>query len=155
MRCCFLGSRLVDEWSMTQRIFNLLNNEKIYDRGYKDFVMGQRGAFDRAALSACRKLREIHPDIKIKVVMKSYHAFIKDEDGHTEAEDYYNDVDTIIYDVSNVYYKEKITQTNKLMIDDSDLIICFANLKNLTSGARKGVLYAKKKSKTIINLYEC
>lgn len=88
MKCCFIGSRLIDEWSMAQRIFYLLINEKIYEHGFNEFVMGQRGAFDRAALNACRKLRKIYSDIKIKVAMKSYHAFMKDKDGHTEAEDY-------------------------------------------------------------------
>lgn len=39
------------------------------------------------------------------------------------------------------------------MIDESDLIICFANLNDITSGARKGVLYAKKRNKKIINLF--
>ena len=153
MKCCFIGSRLIDEWSMTQRIFYLLFNEKIYEHGFNEFVMGQRGSFDRATLNACRKFRKIYPDIKIKVAMKSYHAFMKDEDGHTEAKDYYGDVDTFIYDVSGVYYKDKIIQANKQMIDESDLIICFANLNDITSGARKGVLYAKKRNKKIINLF--
>lgn len=153
MKCCFLGSRLVDEWHIENEIFETIINRNLVEKGFCEFIMGQRGAFDHAALKACHRLKKIYPKIKIRVSMISYNSFIKDEDGHVDAVDFYGDVDTFLYDVSDVYYKARITKANQLMIDESDLLICCADLNDITSGARKGVLYAIKKKKEIINLF--
>lgn len=153
MKCCFLGSRMVDDWYMANEIFETILSRGLVEKGFCEFIMGQRGSFDFAALQACRRLKSIYPQIKIRVAMRSYNSFLKDEDGHVDAKDYYGDVDTFLYDVSNVYYKARVTKANQLMIDECDMVICCADLNDITSGARKGVLYAIKKKKQVINLF--
>lgn len=109
-------------------------------------LIGTHGDFDRLALAVCRELRKIHSHIKIRVVFTTVKALQKDAD-------MYGDVETMIYDIEEDHFKNQITASNKKMIDDSDLIVCYVDVNKYRSGAKRAVEYALKQGKEVINLF--
>lgn len=61
--------------------------------------------------------------------------------------------ETLFYDIEDVHFKNRITVSNKKMIDDSDMIICYVDMTSYKSGAKNAIKYAMKKNKTVVNLY--
>ena len=117
-------------------------------------LIGQHGDFDRIALSACRNIRKSYPQIKITVVFTSLNVLIRGRSGDCSIADCYSDVDTMIYDIEEEYFKKQIIVSNRKMVDESDLIICYVDMKKQSSGAKQAVEYAMKKGKKIINLFK-
>ena len=122
--------------------------EKLIASGCKCFTMGTHGNFDRVALSVCKEVRKTHPEIKIEVVLSSFHMMTKDEYGYSP----YEDVDTVMYDVEEVHYKRQIIYSNRRMIDNSDTLICYIREWQSWGGARAIMEYAKRKGLRIINI---
>ena len=60
---------------------------------------------------------------------------------------------TLIYDIETVHFKRRITYSNRRMIDECDLLICFVEEIITTGGAAAAYRYAKKKNKKIINIF--
>lgn len=60
--------------------------QKEIDSGCRHFIVGSHGEFDRLALSVCKSMRQIYPDIKIEVAITSFN------------QDYY-DVETVIFEI--------------------------------------------------------
>ena len=50
--------------------------------------------------------------------------------------------------------KNRIIFSNKKMIDDCDLVVCYVNMKVSKSGSRTAINYAIKQKKKIINLFK-
>ncbi len=57
------------------------------------------------------------------------------------------------YPIENEYYKNQISLSNRYMVDDSDVIICYVDFNRYLSGAKKAVKYAEKQGKEIIQLF--
>jgi len=60
--------------------------------------------------------------------------------------------DTIIYDIETVYFKRRIETSNRHVIDESDVVVCYIRDKEYCSGAVNAVKYADKSGKKIINI---
>lgn len=82
----------------------------------------------------------------------SLNAFAKDEYGFCLA-DLYKDVETMIYPIEDVYFKKQITMCNRMMINDSDIIVCYVDKSKSVSGAKAAMNYAERNNKKVINLY--
>ena len=158
----FIGHREIYSLGLREKLKKAI--EEKLERGYRFCTMGTHGDFDELSLSVCRELREKFKDLKIEVVLTSYHLVekklidtIKNKDGEVEFiyESYvpYNDVATIMYDIEDVFYKRKILVSNQLMINACDVLICYVNPKNNYSGAYYAYKYAKNKGLKIINLF--
>lgn len=147
-RTAFIGHRNVYYSIIKERLQTAIE-QQIAD-GCKSFTMGTHGEFDEMALNACRSARLNHPDIKIEVVLTSYHTVEK----KTEF-DYvpYQDVETTMYDIEDEHFKNQIIVSNRKMIDQCDTLICYVNKKQSPSGAKMAMNYAKRKGLKIINLY--
>ena len=131
--------------------------EQLVKSGYKHFTMGTHGNFDRIVLNICKKIRKTYTDISILVVITSFNDIKK----HVIMDDYgidsytpYDDVETVMYDIEEVYYKRRITESNKKMIDNSTILLCYVDENRKYSGAKNTMLYAKKKNKKIINIFK-
>ncbi len=142
----FIGHRQVFQNGVYEEL--LAEIERQIERGCKEFAMGTHGEFDRLALSACRFLRKQYPDICIEVVLTSLNVIKK---ANWEAP--YCDVKTVIFEIEEVFYKRRITESNRRMIDEGDTLICYVNEKYARSGAKSALRYAEKKGLEIINLY--
>lgn len=148
-KTAFIGHRKVYFGKIEERLKTVIE-QQIAD-GCKCFTMGTHGEFDEMALSACRSARRDHPDIKIEVVLTSYHTVEKKNEF-----DYvpYQDVETTMYDIEDEHFKNQIVVSNRKMIDQCDTLICYVNKKQSPSGAKMAMNYAKRKGLKIINLYK-
>ena len=77
-KTAFIGHRKVLFGNIEERLKTAID-EQIAD-GCLSFTMGTHGEFDEMALSACRSARRDHPDIKIEVVLISYHTIEKKDE---------------------------------------------------------------------------
>ena len=117
------------------------------------FLIGSHGDFDNLALFCCRELKKSYPQIKITIVFTNLNILTKHKNRLYSTLDLYKDVQTMLYDIENVHFKNQIIVSNKKMVDDSNLIICYVNMNKHKSGAKRAILYAIKQSKPVINLY--
>ena len=154
-KTAFIGHSWAHGEEMREKLYAAVENE--IKNGCKYFTMGTRGNFDSEALWICRDLRKKYKDIKIEVVITSF-SQIKPVIDHDEIfgdEKYvpYDDVETVMYEIEEVFYKRKITESNKQMIDTCDTLICYVEEdSHRASGARSAMKYAKKKGLRIVNL---
>lgn len=56
----------------------------------------------------------------------------------------------MFYPIENEHFKNRITMSNRYMIDDSDLVIAYVDMKFNRSGAKKSFSYASKTKKVVI-----
>lgn len=117
-----------------------------------NFLIGVHGDFDELALFVCRQLRKEFDNVEITVVFTSLNVLSKNNHLHSRA-DCYKDVNTIIYDIEEIHFKNRIVFTNKKMIEKSDLVICFVDMESVKSGAKTAVKYAFKINKPVVNLF--
>ena len=58
-----------------------------------------------------------------------------------------------MFEIEEEYFKRRITRSNELMIDKSDILICYVDESRTRSGAKAALKYAVDKGVEIINLY--
>ncbi len=148
MKTAFIGHRQVFAIDIYERLINAIENE--IRNGCKIFTMGTHGEFDRLALRACRQLRNIYKDLEIEVVITSLHKVEKKSEFDIVP---YADVNTVMYEIEDAYFKQKITLSNRQMIDTCDALICYVDTSSYRSGAKSAMRYAEKRGLKIINLY--
>lgn len=146
-KTAFLGHRHVYK-EVEGRIKDAVE-EQIAD-GCKNFIMGTRGEFDGLALRTCRAAVKLHPQIKIEVFFTSYKQLSQTSNFGVQL---YGDVETVVYDVENVHFKRRITESIKHMLDECDTLICCINKDAVSSSSKQFLRYAEKKGLKIINLY--
>ena len=146
----FFGHRHILDTKIRERIKNEIEINLCDDI---QCLIGVHGEFDRLALSVCRELRESYPQIKIIVVLTSLNIFKKSTSNASSIMEIYRDVETMIYDIEDEHFKKHIVVSNRKMVDDCDLVICYVDMKKSKSGAKRAINYAKKKGKKIINLF--
>ncbi len=148
MRTAFIGHRKVFAKDIEARLAAAIQAE--IENGCMSFTMGTHGEFDHLALSACRKLRHTNKELEIEVVITSLNAIKKDSELAAAP---YDDVKTVMFDIEDIHYKQRITLSNRQMIDGCDTPICYVDEHMYRSGAKTALRYAKKKGLKIINLY--
>lgn len=133
-KICFIGHRNVN----VEKIKFSLQTEikKSIEDGYKIFIMGNHGDFDRLSLFICKELKKIYKDIKIIVVITSLGIFNKRKIDD-EIFNPYLGVETKMYEIENEYYKNRITMSNKRMIEECQKLICYVDENRKSSGAKK------------------
>lgn len=150
-KTAFIGHRQIffDRNTIEKRL-QIAIEQRIAD-GCTCFMMGTHGEFDQMALSTCKKARITHPEIIIEVVLTSYHIIEKKSEF-----DYvpYQDVQTVVFDIEDVHFKQQITESNKKMIGQSDTLICYVDTKRSPSGAKTAMNYAKRKGLNIVNIFD-
>ena len=150
----FFGhSRVYDKHQLNKKLFELL---KVYvPQGYTNFLVGCHGDFDKLVCSTCKNYKtNLKQNVKINVVLSSLSFLTKNQYGFSKADIYKNDgYETIIYEIEQVHHKQRITFSNKKMVDSSDLIICYVDMKSYKSGAKTTINYAIRQNKKIINLF--
>ena len=148
----FFGHRSIKEKLIRDRLHSELLKIVKTD-GDVSFLIGTHGEFDRLVLSVARALRKEYKNIQITVVLTTLAFLKKDSEIGYAIADSYNDVNTMIYDIEEEHFKRQITISNQRMVDDSDIVICYVDMKEYRSGAKRAVNYAIKKNKKIINLF--
>lgn len=126
-----------------------------YSLGARKFKIGMHGQFDKLALEECLAFKKTNGDVDIYLTVTSFSSLQKEKESNSLL-DYYHQmgIKTVIYEIENIYFKQQIIYSNCRMIDESDVIICYVNLLDNKSGAKRAVDYASKQNKTVINLYK-
>lgn len=151
----FFGhSSIFDKTAVKKNIDKALNNLVLKER--LRVLIGCHGDFDQLALSSCLDYKKNNDlDIQIDVVLTSLSFLKKDCFGYSKADFFkQNNCQPIFYDIEEVYFKKRIIFSNKKMVDESDLIICYVDMKAQRSGAKQTISYAIKQNKQIVNLFE-
>lgn len=116
-------------------------------------LIGTHGDFDRIALGVCKQLKNEGYNIDICVVFTSQKQLIKEMELDKYSNDYKN-IETMMYEIEDMYYKRQIIVSNQKMIDDSDEIMVYYNGKQLfnNNGTYRIMQYAKRQNKRVINI---
>lgn len=143
----FIGHRILLQSNIQQLLKSAIENE--IQSGCKNFIVGSHGEFDKTVLDILLTLKIIYPEIKIKVVITNYNPKIQDEVIIKENQKY----ETVMFEIEDLHPKQRITASNKQMIDSCDTLICYVRPNAWKSGAKTALNYAQKKGLKIINLY--
>lgn len=143
--CSFFGHRDVFE-NISDELKQAIE-KAITEYDINTFYVGDRGDFDRRAAGAVRSMKSKHPDIKVVLVLPYFTNKINEY-----KEFYEEDYDSIFLpqELMGVHPKGAITKRNRLMVDESELIICY--VKREFGGAYNTVKYAERKKKNIIRI---
>ena len=119
----------------------------ITEFGITIFYVGENGDFDRMAAGAVRSSKRRYPNIKLILVLPYFTNRLNEY-----KKIYESDFDSIYIpsELADVHPKGAITKRNKIMVDESDLVICYITREH--GGAYTSVKYAKKKNIPTINL---
>lgn len=151
----FFGHRQIfNKQLIEERLIKVI--EEVIPQGFGRVLIGCHGDFDDIALSTCLDCKKtLFNKLSINVVLTSLTFLKKDEYGNSRVDTYKTKgCETLFYDVEGVYFKRRITFSNKKMVDESDLIICYVDMKEYKSGAKDIIEYALKQNKKIINLFQ-
>ena len=150
----FFGHRhILDNRIIQEKLIKTL--KEVTPQGFSRFLIGSHGDFDKLVLSTCLNYKNtIDNRVKINVVLTNLSFLNKDEYGFSKADIYNNkNCETMFYDIEETHFKNRITVSNKKMVDESDLIICYVDMKAYRSGAKTAVYYALKQNKKVVNLF--
>lgn len=143
----FIGHRILLQDGIEQKLKTAIENE--IKSGCKNFIVGSHGEFDKTVLDVLLTLKNTYPEIQIEVVVTNYNPKIQDEIIIKEKPKY----ETAMFEIEYLHPKQRITASNKQMIDSCDTLICYVQPNAWKSGAKTALNYAKKKGLKIINLY--
>lgn len=144
----FIGHRVVFNKEEVKKRLRSVVEEKIFD-GFDHFIMGTHGDFDQIVLEVCRFERKLFENIEIEVVLTYYRAYAKNAKAIEEPKG----EKTVLFDIEGVFFKKRIAESNRQMIDQSDVLICYVDKNKKKSGAKQAMNYAIKKGKTTINIF--
>lgn len=137
MTCTFFGhsnTALEIRDKLKATLIDLIEN-----RSVDLFYVGDKGNFDRLALSVLREIGAVYP-IRYYVVL----AYLQKEK---------TDYPTLFPEgIETVPKRFAINFRNKFMVEQSDIVVAY--ITHSFGGAAKFVEMARKKKKTVINLAE-
>ena len=140
--CSFCGHRDADSSLRTQikaAIMDIIENEDI-----TTFYSGGMGNFDSLCESVVRELKRIYP---LKLYLIAPHMTQKiNRDGK-----YYKELydDIIIPDLGEVHYKRAITERNKWIVEQSEIVLCC--IYRSGGGAYQTYQYAQRLRKICVD----
>lgn len=151
MVCCVIGHRDVYKTDDLKKYVELVFKNLIQN-GTDEFLIGSRGAFNDMALSCLRNLKTIYPNKFRIVYVRAEYEYIDDDYKKYLLAKY---DDTFMPDCVKNAKKAVYIKRNQYMIDNSDVCVLYCNIeKSGESGTLLSYIYAVKKNKTVINIYD-
>lgn len=139
--CCFFGHRDIPGNIKTELVNTI--EKLITEYGVINFLVGKQDGFDSLVLSLLKELSPQHPEISYSVVL----AYLPDEKSNPI------DAPTLYPEgIENVPKRFCISWRNNWLIEHSQYVICY--ISHLTGGAGQFVEKAKKKDRTVFNIYK-
>ena len=146
----FAGHREVYQSSVKERLDELLEKLAVEHKELQ-FYVGGMGEFDSLAASSVRMLKKRHPSKDIQLVLVE--PYMKQSiNRDKELLNRLYDTVLIPMELAEVHYKKAITERNRWMIDEADLLIAYVHRD--FGGAYSSVKYARKQGKMVINVAE-
>ena len=146
---CFIGHRDFLPIDISTRIFNAVQEE--IKLGCTTFRMGKHGEFDACALRVCNSLQLENKKIELVLTSSSElkNCLICNNNQNASS-----NIETIMFETEEVFYKQKITISNQLMINNCKTLICYVNPDKWKSGAKRAMKYAENTGLKIVNLFK-
>lgn len=113
------------------------------------FYVGGMGEFDSLAASAVRRMRKQHPEKSIKLILVEPYMKQSINADREFIHGLYDDI-WVPIELAEVHYKKAITERNKLMVRESDVLVCYVHRD--FGGAHTMMKYARKLEKEIYNV---
>ena len=138
--CTFCGHRDADSSLRAQikeKITDIIEN-----KGITTFYSGGMGIFDMLCESVVRELKRTYP-IKLYLIMPYMTKRLNTDKAYYEIQ--YDDI--IIPDLGEVHFKRAITERNKWMAEQSDIILCYVTRSS--GGAYQMYQYAQRQDKNV------
>ena len=145
--CCFIGHRKVENKTEIYKLTKLCIESIITaNEDIKYFYFGSRSEFDEICLQIVTELKEIYPNL-IRIYVRAEYKYITQIYERNLLQIY----DETFYSVKAKNAKKLVyIKRNEEMIDKSNICIFYYNNKNLRSGTRIALNYAKKQNKKIL-----
>ncbi len=145
-RIAFIGHRILLPGNIQQLLKSAIENE--IKSGCKKFIVGSHGEFDKTVLDILLSLKNTYPEIQIEVIITNYNPKIQDDLIIQVKRKY----ETVMFEIEDLHPKQRITASNKKMIDCCSTLICYVRPGSWRSGSKTVLEYAIKKGLKIINL---
>ena len=143
----FIGCRLVFYY-VRYRVFDMVKRE--YDEGCRRFLISCHLGFNRMSLDACRALRKIHPDVSIEIVFPTQpSAETLTSFNYTQCEG----EKITVYPIDKSHYERHADAGDRMMIDESDTLICYVDENDTKSLLYDVLEYAGRHGVKIVNLF--
>ena len=113
-KICFIGHRDGLPVDIKERLKIVIQNE--INLGCKSFIVGTHGDFDTNSLFSCRYFKTLNKDIEIIVIITSLNQInikVKEDKFINYNFNPYKDVKTIMYEIEELHFKRRITESNK------------------------------------------
>lgn len=123
--------------------------ELICTKEYVEFLVGRNGDFDTLVSSVIRKvMRDNDYGNVAHILVLPYQTaeYLNNLDSFKE---YYSEIE-VCEQSAAAHFKAAIQIRNRVMIDRSDLVICYVEHKS--GGAYKALRYSEKQGRTVVNL---
>lgn len=145
----FFGHRqLSDPFGIEARLESILH-DLINMKEYLEFLIGRDGEFDLLVSSVIKQAVAKYDCGNTSLILVLPYMKAEFRDNEQSYLEYYDEVE-ICSESANAHPKAAIQLRNRVMVDHSDLVICY--VKHKSGGAYKTIQYAKKQRKRIINL---
>lgn len=147
----FFGHREIENrWEIDKYLAEEIET-LIRTKEYVEFLVGRDGEFDILAASAVKRAQEKLDYGNSSLVLVLPRETKEYRDNKASFEKYYNEIE-ICEEANAAYYKAQFQVRNRLMVERSDMVICF--ITRQSGGAYQAVEYAKRLNKEIHNIAE-
>lgn len=123
--------------------------ELIAQKEYVDFLVGKDGEFDQLVSSTVRRVTRKYGNANSSLILVLTYIKAEYRDNEKSYLEYYDEVE-VCAKSSYSHFKGAIQIRNRIMVDQSDLVVCCIQHKN--GGAYKTIQYAAKHGKKVVNL---
>ena len=126
--------------AVSKRLYEII--EELIKSGADEFLLGGYGNFDMLAARTVKDLQQVYPHVKSTLVVpyinRSYDKELYDG--------------SVYPPIENVPKKYAIVKRNEWSVNQADVVVAY--VKYDWGGASKTYEYARKKKKSVVNLYE-
>ena len=141
--CSFFGHRsIIDDVSVKQQLYEVVE-ELIVNQDVDTFLLGEMGDFEIIAGKVLQELKKKYPHIVRETILCFSEQLQRDSKVSSE----WFHLDSA---VSKCKRRGRIPKRNQMVVEQSDVIVCYINVPY--GGAYTAYKRAVKKNKRIINL---
>lgn len=139
-----IGHRVVEDYGIEEKLYELLQ-ELLCTKEYVEFYLGRNGDFDILASSVIKRLQKNYRnDNSAMILVLSYPV-----KNYEYYEDYYDEI-IIPDELHRVYPKAAITERNRWMVTNTDVLIAY--IRNESGGTAACVHMAEQLGRKIIKI---
>lgn len=149
--CCFTGHRTIpesDAYSLPLRIEETL--ERLYSLGVREFRAGGAVGFDMLAALKVISFRNIHPDVRLNLILPCRDQYIKWSSHDKSAYQFtLTHADSVIY-LHDKYTAECMHERNRALVSGAHF--CVAYMRKPSGGTAYTVRLSERSGLRVINL---